>query len=96
MSNQLEKIYDKWFKKTGDARAAAAMASLEIQAAPKAETPEPQSNWLSIQQAAREFNVSKRALYRMRELHKRNGTAIRIKRSELAAHLEGEQRSLFG
>lgn len=96
MNRKLLTIYDQWYEKTGDARAAAAMASLEVRFR-KAQDhpPAPKSEWLTIAQAAAEFNISERSLYKLKELHKRNGKSVRIRRSQLAAHLEG-QESLFG
>lgn len=62
---------------------------------PKAEHPIGNSEYLSIKQAAREFNISERALYNLTDLHLRRGRTVRIKRKDLVAHLEGEE-TLFG
>ena len=60
----------------------------------KAEQPIGKSEYLTIKQAAREFNLSERALYRLTDLHVRRGKSVRIKRKDLEAHLEGTE-SLF-
>lgn len=83
--------YQEFLRQTNEPVAAAILAIGSSQ------TPAPQasaSDYLTVAQAAREFNVSTRSLYRLTDLHRRNGKSVRIKRSELQAHLEGEE-SLF-
>ena len=87
MNANIAKLYDSWFNKTGDANAAATLTVAELQAKRRRKD-KPISDLLTIKQAASEFNISERALYRLKNLHRRNGKSVRIKRSELAHHLD--------
>src|SRR5690349_13616301 len=94
MNKQLESLYDEWFAKTNNAQAAATLAVADFGHQESERTAPAKSEYLTVTQAAREFNVSARSLYRLRDIHKRNGSSVRIKRSDLVAHLEGHE-SLF-
>jgi excisionase family DNA binding protein len=76
--------YREFLRQTNEPVAAAILAIGSGQQAPL------KSDWLTVAQAAREFNLSSRAIYRLTDLHRRNGKSVRIKRSELQAYLEGE------
>ncbi len=82
-------IYKSMLAETGDVQAAATLTLAHLIAAePNGERSK--SEWLTIKEAAAEFNLSQRSLYRLTGLHRRNGKTIRLKRSELRAYLEGE------
>lgn len=64
---------------------AACIAAIAKPAKPE----KPKSSLLTIKQAALEFNISERSLYRLTHLHRKNGRSVRIQRQELADHLDG-------
>lgn len=91
MNAAISKLYDEWYSKTGDANAAATLTAAELQTKrrkEKRDEPKTTSNLLTIKQAASEFNISERALYRLTNLHRRNGKSVRIKRQDLQNHLD--------
>lgn len=91
MNAAISKLYDEWYSKTGDANAAATLTAAELQTTrrkEKSSEPKKTSNLLTIKQAASEFNISERALYRLTNLHRRNGKSVRISRSDLSNHLD--------
>lgn len=90
------KLFGEYRELTGDAQAAASLvlAHTAIAANTREQPGTSASEYLTVKQAAREFNLSDRSLYRLTDLHRRNGKSVRIKRSDLQAYLEG-QESLF-
>jgi Helix-turn-helix domain len=90
MNPTIEHLYTQWLAKTdGDAGAAAVLTAAELQTQPANQPAKRQTDLLTVRQAAVEFNVSERALYRLTSLHRRNGRSVRISRRELVDHLEG-------
>jgi excisionase family DNA binding protein len=83
----IAKLYDAWYEKTGDANAAATLTAADLQT--QQCKGKPRSDWLTIKQAASEFNISERSLYRLTDIHRRRGRSVRIKRQELESYLDG-------
>ena len=94
--SSVEATYREFLSLTGSPEAAATLVLADATLRQQAEA-QPSGDWLTIKQAAAAFNISERSLYRLTDLHHKNGRSVRIKRSELASHLEqSNPGSLFG
>lgn len=80
----IEQLFFEWLKIAGDANAAAVLTAAQLNAdTAHNESVSKHSEYLTVAEAHTEFNISKRALYRMPHLHRRRGRSIRILRSDL-------------
>lgn len=95
-SGPLLKLFHGYLEETGSEVAAAIFALDAYRTAePVSNLPRPakESKLLSIAQAAEEFNISRRTLYRLKQLHVKFGKAVRIRRADLENYL---RQDLFG
>lgn len=89
-SGPLVKLYHGYLEETGSEVAAAIFAIDAYRNSapePTPQRPANESKLLTIQQAAVEFNISKRTLYRLKPLHVKFGKAVRIRRTDLENYL---------
>lgn len=77
-------IYRDFLAHTGEPLPAALLTiGVLIQGQTAGPPPPSPGGFLTIKEAAREFNLSERALYRLTDIHRRNGRSIRIRRADL-------------